>query len=242
MFHDYSPGGIAALRQLLRLVATTSVVVSVASSLAPIATAIQQNYKHLIGQTSRICGRVVTYTYEGKGCDVRLDLGHPYWNPAFYVVIPATAQAEFTAPPEQAFLFQDICITGLVEAGARSVPHVVALKQSQFELKTTRTVEPFGQGAHRGCGPIDTPKLLKNVPPNYSAEGIAQQIQGLVLLDAVVGIDGKVSDSRVVFGLLESLDREAREALKKWRFKPGTLDGSPVPTIVTIEMSFTLRK
>ncbi len=57
-----------------------------------------------------------------------------------------------------------------------------------------------------------------------------RQIQGLVVLDAVVGIDGKVTDLRVVLGLDESLDHEARQAVKKWRFKPGTLDGTPVRT------------
>jgi hypothetical protein len=56
------------------------------------------------------------------------------------------------------------------------------------------------------------------------------------------GIDGKVTDLRVVFGLDDSPDHEAREAVKKWRFSAGTLDGVPVPTIIAIEMSFTLKK
>ena len=97
-------------------------------------------------------------------------------------------------------------------------------------------------GARRACELLVEPKLLREVQPNYSREGIARQIEGRVILEAVVGIDGKVTDMRVVFGLHESLDHEAREAVKKWRFKAGTLDGTPVPTIVSIEMSFTLRK
>ena len=97
-------------------------------------------------------------------------------------------------------------------------------------------------GARRVCGLLVGPKLLREVKPNYSREGMAQRIEGLVILEAVVGIDGKATDMRVVFGLHDSLDHEAREAVKKWRFKAGTLDGTPVPTIVSIQMSSTLRK
>jgi len=217
-------------------------VVLWAVALALMAAADQKDYTHLVGQSARICGRVVTYMDEGKECGVRLDLGRPYWNPAFYVVVPANARAQFTPPPEDAFLFQDICVTGLVEAGRKGVPHIVAQSPSQFELTARREVKPFGTGAHRACGPLAEPRLVKHVPPNYSREAMAAKIQGLVLLDAVVGIDGKVTDMRVVFGLHDSLDHEAREAVKKWRFEAGTLNGAPVPTIVQIEMSFTLRK
>jgi TonB family protein len=208
---------------------------------ALIAAVDQRDYTQLIGRPSRICGRVVTYSVE-KGCDVRLDLGSPYWKPALYIVVPANARTEFTPLPEDAFLFQDICVTGLVEADEKGVPHIATKNPTQFEVTTKRKLEPFGAGTHRVCGRVAGPKLVKEVQPNYSAEGIARNIQGLVLLDAVVGIDGKVTDQRVVFGLLDSLDHEAREAVKKWRFKPGALDGTPVPTIVAIEMSFTLKK
>lgn len=217
-----------------------SLLLSVA--LALIAQADQKDYKHLLGRSSKMCGRVVTYTDEGKECGVRLDLGRPYWNPAFYVVVPHSARAQFTSPPENAYLHQDICVTGLVEAGTKGMPHIVAQNPSQFEVTTRREVKAFGTGAHRACGPVKQPKLVKEVKPNYSREGIAAKIEGLVLLDAVVAIDGKVTDLRVVFGLLDSLDHEAREAVKKWRFEAGTLDGVPVPTIVQIEMSFSLRK
>jgi protein TonB len=38
------------------------------------------------------------------------------------------------------------------------------------------------------------------------------------------------------------LDQEAIAAAKKWKFKPGTRQGKPVPVLVTIELTFTLRK
>jgi len=45
----------------------------------------------------------------------------------------------------------------------------------------------------------------------------------------------------VVRSLDFRLDAQAVAAAKKWRFKPGTREGRPVPALVSIEMSFYLR-
>ena len=37
------------------------------------------------------------------------------------------------------------------------------------------------------------------------------------------------------------LDQEAIKAAKQWRFVPGKRLGQPVPVLVTIELTFTLR-
>ena len=37
------------------------------------------------------------------------------------------------------------------------------------------------------------------------------------------------------------LDRSAMSTVKQWRFSPGTRDGQPLPVLVEIEMTFTLR-
>jgi outer membrane biosynthesis protein TonB len=37
------------------------------------------------------------------------------------------------------------------------------------------------------------------------------------------------------------LDEKAFEAIKSWKFRPATKDGSPVSVVVAIEVSFQLR-
>ncbi len=69
------------------------------------------------------------------------------------------------------------------------------------------------------------------------------KMQGTVLLECVVLPDGTVGDTRIVKSLDQvfGLDEQAVKAAKKWRFVPGQRLGEPVPVLVTIELTFTLR-
>jgi TonB family protein len=90
---------------------------------------------------------------------------------------------------------------------------------------------------------VSLPRLLHEVKPNYTAAAVNAKIQGIVLLDCVVGIDGRVIRCAVVRSLDArfGLDQKAIEAALQWRFLPGKKDGQPVPVTVTIELTFSLR-
>jgi TonB family protein len=45
---------------------------------------------------------------------------------------------------------------------------------------------------------------------------------------------------RVTNGVSAEEDRTAMEALKQWRFRPGTKNGQPVNVRVTVEVDFHL--
>jgi protein TonB len=62
-----------------------------------------------------------------------------------------------------------------------------------------------------------------------------------VLLEAEVDTDGKARNFRIVHSLDPGLDRNAIEAVSKWRFKPGTRDGNPVAVLAQFEVNFRLR-
>jgi TonB family protein len=108
------------------------------------------------------------------------------------------------------------------------------------------TIEEFGNGAFRPT-PNDPrvapPTLLQQVPAVYTTAAARARIVGRVELDAVVLPDGTVGQVRVVKSLdkANGLDDQAMGAAREWRFKPGTLDGKPVPMIVGIVLSFSLR-
>src|SRR5436190_1392929 len=91
---------------------------------------------------------------------------------------------------------------------------------------------------------VTAPMLLRETKPKYTAEAMRARIQGVVLLECVVMPDGSVGDVRVVRSLdsVHGLDDESVKTLKQWRFKPGMKDGTAVPVLVKVEISYTLGR
>jgi TonB family protein len=100
-----------------------------------------------------------------------------------------------------------------------------------------------GGGAYRPGSGVTVPVPLKEVKPLYTADAMRAKVQGTVWLECIVMPDGTVGDVRVTKSLdsVFGLDQEAIKAARQWRFRPGTRQGEPVPVIVTIELTFTLR-
>jgi TonB family protein len=100
-----------------------------------------------------------------------------------------------------------------------------------------------GGGAYRPGSGVENPRLIREVKPQYTAEAMRAKIQGAVWLECVVLTDGSVGEVRVIRSLDSTfgLDQEAIRAAKQWLFQPGTRFGEPVPVLVTIELTFTLR-
>jgi len=97
-----------------------------------------------------------------------------------------------------------------------------------------------GGGVFRVGGGVTAPALLAKVEPEYSEEARKAKYQGTVLLYVQVSPEGKAVNLRVLHSLGLGLDEKAMEAVKKWRFKPGTKDGKPVTVEAQIEVNFRL--
>jgi TonB family protein len=87
---------------------------------------------------------------------------------------------------------------------------------------------------------VTAPALLYKVEPEYSEDARAAKFQGTVLLRLVVDADGTATDVEVARSLGYGLDEKAVEAVMRWKFKPGTMGGSPVPVQANIEINFRL--
>lgn len=98
----------------------------------------------------------------------------------------------------------------------------------------------FGGGAYRLGGSVSQPRLVTKIEPEYSEEARKAKWQGTVQLEIVIDEHGMPKDAKVKRALGLGLDQKAMEAVMKWRFKPGTKDGKPVPVIATVEVNFRL--
>jgi periplasmic protein TonB len=105
-------------------------------------------------------------------------------------------------------------------------------------------------GPHTGNGPegiypagargVTVPQVIFNPEPSFSDEARKAKVQGVVMLYLVVGKDGKPYNIRVGQSLGMGLDEKAIEAVKRWRFKPATLNGEPVATQIGVQVDFHL--
>lgn len=90
---------------------------------------------------------------------------------------------------------------------------------------------------------ITAPTLVRSVPPQYTTEAMRQKIQGRVMLEAVVGVDGRVTAVRVLRSLDKTfgLDQQALAAARQWRFTPATRNGVPLAVRVMFDLEFRLQ-
>jgi protein TonB len=61
-----------------------------------------------------------------------------------------------------------------------------------------------------------------------------------VRLDIVVTTDGTVSDVKVTKSLDKTLDKEAVQTVRTWKFLPAMKAGKPVPFKTDVAISFRL--
>jgi protein TonB len=82
-------------------------------------------------------------------------------------------------------------------------------------------------------------KLKKT--PNYPLDARRQHVEGKVVLQFLIGMDGKVSNIEVVSSEPEGVfDEAAVEAVAKWVFVPAFVGGAPVNTRVKMPLRFNL--
>jgi TonB family protein len=83
--------------------------------------------------------------------------------------------------------------------------------------------------------------LAKKQVPIYPTLAKAQRIQGSVLVEATIGVDGKIKDSRVILSPSPLLSASSLEAISHWEYKPYLKDGVPTEVETLIAVEFTLR-
>ena len=91
-------------------------------------------------------------------------------------------------------------------------------------------------------GGITPPHLVVAPDPTYPDAARRAKIQGSVLIQCTVEVDGAVSNASVLKSLRKDMDASALDAIRMWKFEPATKDGKPVAVQVRVEVAFHLYK
>jgi protein TonB len=105
------------------------------------------------------------------------------------------------------------------------------------------------------------PKLVQQVKPVYPADAKKEGVEGVYVIDVVIGKDGAIQDAKVAasaptverLGELKTKDGKysgiegdkrlaeaALTAVKQWKYAPIVKDGKPVDAKATVTVRFTL--
>jgi TonB family protein len=91
-------------------------------------------------------------------------------------------------------------------------------------------------------GNIKPPTKVRNVNPTYPPSARDAKVQGVVILHAVIGIDGFMKDVSVLRSPDAALAAAATDAVSQWQFQATQLDCVPVDTRATVVVNFQLAR
>jgi general secretion pathway protein A len=94
--------------------------------------------------------------------------------------------------------------------------------------------------ATRVGGGLQPPKLISSTPPTYPPRARLDQVQGVVVINALVDENGKVTEMQVLSGP-SGLTGAAVEALRAWKYEPARLAGQPIATHIKVSINFNLH-
>jgi protein TonB len=90
-------------------------------------------------------------------------------------------------------------------------------------------------------GDVVAPVLVHRVDPAYPEWARRIRLEGLLILQAVIGTGGEVQELTVLKSAHPALDAAARDAVHQWRYRPATLNGRLVRVFLTVTVEFRLR-
>jgi protein TonB len=153
-------------------------------------------------------------------------IAQPVAPPTVGVAVPVP---DAQAPPEQTIASQ--------EEIAQTTPGVDAGKGDLVVAPPSEEELPqFGQYVYVE----ELPEAITKVPPAYPDIAREAGVDGVVMVQALVGKDGKVKDVRVVKSIA-MLDDAAITAVKQWVFKPALSNNKPVAVWVAVPVRFSLQ-
>jgi protein TonB len=88
---------------------------------------------------------------------------------------------------------------------------------------------------------VKAPVAVERAQPEYTDAARKAKVTGVVVVEAIIDEHGNVDHVKVVKGLPAGLSDQAEKAVRRWKFRPGTLNGKAVSTIFNLTVTFKLE-
>jgi len=121
-----------------------------------------------------------------------------------------------------------------VEAGFSSAVGLTPIENVPPPPAPPQTPIPLHQG-------MQAPRKIVNADPIYPRTAQQAHIEGVVIIETIIDVQGRVSSARVLRSL-PMLDQAEMDAVRQWTFTPARLNGVAVPVVMTVTVTFTLNQ
>jgi periplasmic protein TonB len=151
--------------------------------------------------------------------------------------VPATASD--AAPPEESFAGSMGGVTGGIPGGqiggiVGGMPNVSAPVVAAPAPTAERPRGPVRVG-----GTVKPPRLIFGPAPVYPILARQSQVQGMVVIEAIIDEHGNVVQEKVISGH-PLLIQAALKAVSQRKYEPTILDGEPTPVDLRVEVNFQM--
>jgi protein TonB len=117
-----------------------------------------------------------------------------------------------------------------------------------FDFARTKAAAPAKTTPHKAKSSVmnadsvdQRPVALHRVEPQLSRRLISKQIEGIVVVKALIDESGRIADVRVIAASPKGVfEKAVLNAVRRWRFRPAQFQGRPVKTWVEIPFHFQL--
>lgn len=111
---------------------------------------------------------------------------------------------------------------------------------ASFTPSPNEPVQWNGRDVLRIGGNVKAPERVKYVAPVYPQEAQDARVAGIVIMELIVDETGHVATAKVLRSIA-LLDQAAMDSVMQWEYTPTTLNGAPVPVLMTVTVNFTLK-
>ncbi len=233
---DFMPYGAPELRQLARKYMLRAILLSSAGWVLIYLLGFGGSSALLHRKPKETSVIVVPYREISAPPPLSNDAPPPQVRVAEAVAAPAAAVPvpvpDEQAPPEQTIKSQEeiAAATPSMSQSTDQGSQIVVAPPTEEELPK------FGEYVYVE----ELPEAITKVAPQYPDLAREASVDGTVMVQALVGKDGKVKDTRVVKSI-PMLDAAAIAAVRQWVFKPALSNNKPVAVWVAVPVKFTLH-
>jgi TonB family protein len=132
-------------------------------------------------------------------------------------------------------LRETVSIRAAVGAGSDSVARTVETARPGYDSKPKCGSTDVG-------GNLKPPMKLKDVRPRYLKAWVENNVEGDVLIEAIIGVDGRVRNVQVVSPGNAELEEETMTAVSQWEFSPTWLNCEAIEVRMFVTASFKIER